>query len=334
MQTPDSDIFTLSCCLEHENHTRQKILAVLADLGFDMVCPESTNNANCRLRRGAQQVYLCLVDSTTMILDRAFDGLSPNDILITDNDFAIQPRGQLYRLPDSWLGIYAHQPVIRCECPDRPFTLAINRSSPARLWVFLSMLGQDLPGYMNYNGQSNDRGQSSGHQQIARDWDRIVLARSQVESTYRQLQDHWPYSNHSLDHDQALQSGLLNMVMETYYQAITITHSEKIFRALVSSRPWTVYGNRHLVRRLSDLGFDVLADLVAHDHYDALAHSQLKLQAYLDVSLQAAQSLEWSQIRDRCWTAATHNRALLARWRATWEDDLDQWLSLLRQCLA
>lgn len=108
--------------------------------------------------------------------------------------------------------------------------------------------------------------------------------------------------------------------------------SEKIFRALQTPMPWTVYSATGAVEYLKSLNFDVLEDLIDHGynaiHQDS-PYGLAKIAGFVDSSLRNVtrlQNLDIEQIKQRCCQAAIHNQSVLAQMRSQWPKDFAQWL--------
>jgi hypothetical protein len=122
-------------------------------------------------------------------------------------------------------------------------------------------------------------------------------------------------------------------VVETYAGDHTIAFSEKIFRALVSPAPWTVYSAFGAVNYLKQLGFDVLDDIVDHTYnlitQDDTPHGIKKVETFISSNIrlyQELQKLNFEQVKKRCQQAAIHNQQRLAELQQQWPADFAQWL--------
>jgi hypothetical protein len=115
--------------------------------------------------------------------------------------------------------------------------------------------------------------------------------------------------------------------METYSQDNAVALSEKIFRALVTPRPWVIYAGRHAVARLRQLGFDVLDDLVDHWEYENLTSRDLmKYQIMVSVALRTVNlHPDNIDLQTRLVQAAVHNQATLQHMRSRLAGDLGNW---------
>jgi hypothetical protein len=139
--------------------------------------------------------------------------------------------------------------------------------------------------------------------------------------------------NHTLTVEQAHMSAFLTLVIETYADDFVIALSEKIFRALVSPTPWTVFAAPNTVSYLQSLGFDVLDDIIDHS-YDTVTHTfsldrNEKIVGYITngfVNYDNLRKQPINKLTARCQKAATHNQELLARMQQQWPADFAAWL--------
>jgi hypothetical protein len=148
------------------------------------------------------------------------------------------------------------------------------------------------------------------------------------------LQDIIPIRNHNLTIEQAHVNSWINVVVETYAGDHTIAFSEKIFRALVTPAPWTVYSALGAVNYLKKLGFDTLDDIVDHSYnlvtQDDTINGIKKIQAFITSNLALYQQLQrqdFNWVKARCYQAATHNRQHLSKLQQQWPLDFATWLS-------
>jgi hypothetical protein len=124
---------------------------------------------------------------------------------------------------------------------------------------------------------------------------------------------------------------IVGPVVETYSGNDNIAFSEKIFRALVTPVPWTVYSATGAVEYLKTLGFDVLDDLVDHGYnnvYQDAPHGLQKIKAYINASIDSYNQLKtgnFEQIKARCLQAAQHNQQLLNSLQQQWPLAFANW---------
>lgn len=346
-----SEIHRATEYLYQEENTRVEIIDICQSHGFKPVNPDLPDTVNQVLSNGVQKIYISLVDDIRGINVENLGSLDHNDIVITDNFFYRPLRAQVLYLPRSWYGIYHYVPKIDHD-PDRILTLALNRANPERVHIFLDtvqmlkhpslFVDEDMSHtYINFNCvpkevslpdecSLEDKIQE-WHRQYQQIWFDDI---GYIEPFYQQLSESGkiPFRNHDLTFDQAQNRGLLNMVIETYSFDEAVSFSEKTFRALLTPRPWSLFGSRYLIGHLRNLGFDVMDDILDHRH-DELPMNQLKLTEYVRNSIHQAHYLKWELVADRCHRAAQHNQDLLQSWKQQWPEDFIAWKSSLLELL-
>jgi hypothetical protein len=83
------------------------------------------------------------------------------------------------------------------------------------------------------------------------------------------------------------------------------------------------------VARLRSLGFDTLDDVVDHQ-YDRLIEAHHKIPVFVDAAIATIKMLKqhnWTELSQRCASAAAHNQQLLAKMKSAWPADFDCWLN-------
>ena len=324
--TYQGEIFVKSQCLSHEQALVDQLRSLLACSGY-----QSVDRQRYKWRSKSQRVFLAIVDDVESLnTHQQLDFLSTfgdQDIIITDNWFRVPTFARVISLPDSWFGIYAYQPNISGIQPSRPYALAVNRIDFGRTQILLELQrrGYLSSGHVNFNCASHE---SQTDQQKQLLWSNNC---QQVDQSYPDiyqsgidtLTSQMPFCNHAFEIDDVYQHSMLTMVIETYSSDTAVALSEKIFRALVTPRPWTVFGGVGTVQRLQRLGFDVLEDVVDHSYNDATTD---RLIEFINASEYHWRNLVWSNIETRCQQAADHNQTLLARFRQQWPLDFAQWL--------
>ena len=324
--TYQSEIFVKSQCLDLEYSLIEELRSALTSAGY-----YSTDQRRFIWQRDQQRVWLAIVDdieSISVDWHEDFLGtLTHDDTVITDNFITRPVRARIIPLPNSWFGIYAYEPAPVTDTPDRDYTLAINRIDSVRATILLEMQQwrhlSGTQGYVNFNCANHDTDQTT--EQKRELWHRAVEdIRTWHEGRYDQamadIPTLIPFRNHDLEIDAVMQQGMLNMIVETYSSDYTVAISEKIFRALVTPRPWTVFGGIWTVERLEQLGFDCLRDIVLHKT-DPLKSNEHKIREYVRNSADHWKQLVWSEIQDRCTQAAQHNQQRLAEMRQQWTVD-------------
>lgn len=286
-------------------------------------------------QRDNRRVFLSIVDDFESFNDpyqQDFLGtLTENDFIITDNWFNRPVRATLLTLPISWFGIYSYVPSAIVDKPSKKFSLPINRIDYNRFRMFLEFARTECindDGLINFNcAYHTDTDQTSDKQAtVDAHWDfvddRFKLIYKKV---YNDFRDRMPFRNHELSIDQQTQEALINIVVETYVGSQSIAFSEKTFRALVTPRPWMLFGGTWSVAKLESLGFDCLRDIVGHDT-DGLTIENRKLEKFVEASSNNWKKLEWENISIRCSKAAKHNQDLLKKMRKRWPADFANWL--------
>ena len=338
-ETYQGEIFVKSGCLDHEYHLLESIRDQLAKTGWISQDPR-------RLiwQRDHRRAWLAIVDDIESIPEHPHEDflatLGHDDLVITDNFIARPVRARVIELPRSWFGIYAYRPEITVDEPDRDYGFAVNRLDAVRAQILLEMQQwrhlSGVQGYVNFNCASHALDQT--YQQKRELWTRVCEdLRSWHEDRYdraiRDIDTLIPFRNHDLELEQVMQRSLLNVIVETYSSDYSVSVSEKIFRALVTPRPWTVFGGMWTVARLEQLGFDCVRDLVDHKT-DAMKSTEDRIKEFVRNSANHWRSLVWSEIKHRCEQAAQHNQAVLASMREQWPTDQARFLQELQPLLA
>jgi len=330
------EIWTQSGCLDFENTFVKMVEQMLIVAGY------RRSNNHMIWQKHQQRVYIAVVDDVVRFASQdqsAFDLFGHRDILVTDNWISQPIQAQICALPKSWTGIYSYIPAsIDHAIPTRNFGFCVNRLDHERLAVFcelarISRLEQDV--YGNVNCESHDQNLSDHQKQEAAHeifQSMQTPIQHSIDATYWKIKRQLPFRNHNLSVEQVHGASRINIVMETYCQDHTVALSEKIFRALVTPRPWVVYAGRYAVARLRQLGFDVLDDLVDHNNYDDLtSRDQLKYQAIVSTALDTVNT--HSDAVGRCQQAAEHNQQLLAHYRSQLAVDMGTWFQDFAQKL-
>lgn len=325
-QTYQGEIFVKSSCLDHEYQLLTSIRDILALAGWHPQDPRSLI-----WHRGDQRVWLAIVDDIESIPQEPYEDflatLTHRDTVITDNFISRPVRARVIELPRSWFGIYAYRPEITADEPDRDYGFAVNRIDSVRTQILLEMQQwrhlSGVQGYVNFNCASHalDQTYQQKHDlwknicEDLRAWhgDRYDRAMQDIDSLI-------PFRNHDLELEQVMQRSLLNVIIETYSSDYSVSVSEKIFRALVTPRPWTVFGGMWTVARLEQLGFDCLRDIVDHKT-DAMKSTEDRIKEFVRNSANHWRNLVWDEIRDRCHQAAKHNQGLLEKLGQKWTLD-------------
>lgn len=336
------EIFQKSQCIWHENVMLDWMRSQFQHLGY-----HSLGGSNKSWQRDDKTVIACVVDDITTCSDSA-DPYVPalwNDrvTVLTDNRITCPTRYPVYQLPDSWFGIYAHDPVDRLWQPHRRFNFSVNRLDLKRMSLFLEyrkrlpwVVDRDSMDYVNFNCWAWDGDNSSLdglRQNFEATYDRLV---PHVKSVHQITKDtdipDMPWRNHDLNLEIGMHRAWVNMVIETYSSDSVIALSEKTFRALVTPAPWMLYSGRYTVAYLESLGFDCLSDIVDHN-YDAMIETRTvdygdKIVDWFwqaNENYARLQSQDFKHLSYRCQQAAAHNRTLLKKFRAAWPRDFAEW---------
>jgi hypothetical protein len=330
-------VFRESRCLDKENSYKSTLINLLLDLGYQQ------ENFDIFVR-DTKCVILALVDDVEHVnyqfKDSFLHTLTSETTVITDGWINIdQPAFNVLRLPDSWYGIYSFDPDISVvHKPIRSYSLCVNRIEPLRQLIFLLLAKDGLldRGHVNFN---------CNHPSIPKDCDDATLRQHRQDVWSNNLKEvnrlHWddfgddirsyadamPWRNHKLLHDQVYMMSGLNIVLETYYSDYSVSFSEKIFHALVSPRPWTLFAGSGAAARLQNLGFEVYHDLVPHHRYDNVSLLQGKIKAFYDVTKSLVYNQTLDRSIDRCQSGARHNIALLKHMQTAWPGDFANWLN-------
>jgi len=329
----ESEVFAKSQCIWRENSFVDFLRTLLDSHGY--VAQDERRFVWQKFQR---RIYIAIVDDINQLnyntSDSFIDSLTSDDIVITDSWFNRPARCQIIQLPNSWFGIYAYQPSELCAVPDRDYSMPINRIDFNRMHLMLDMHSKGLitdQTYVNFNcARHTDKGDVQDQKDLwDSNWQNIP---GNYKDTYQQsfdeLREAMPFKNHSLDIDTMSQSGLVNIVVETYNSDHSVSLSEKIFRALVTPRPWRLLSGTWSVARLKSLGFDTLDDIVSHDT-DGLHSEECKIEKFVDSCRTTITSLEWESIESRCKQAAAHNQDLLFWYRSQWANEIGPWMNLL-----
>jgi hypothetical protein len=348
-----SQIFDRSQCLQRERAMTDFIRQILQDHGY-----QSRDENPWILHKDQKRAIIAVVDDAEQANadghEDFLSSLTANDIVITDNLITRPLLAQTIRLPDSWFGIYSHRPDAIIDLPDRAFTMPINRIDFNRTLLLLRMqlYGHLNHGYVNFNCSNHDGDQT--HEEKQRLWrlncDSITEWQGdKYQKCINSLSPKMPLRNHDQDHDVVCQSGGLNVVVETYSSDYSISFSEKIFRALVTPRPWTMLAGTWAVARLQRMGFDVMSDVIDHSRYDGLRMVDDKIAIFVDTchrhwgqwpkdrldhrSLMSYQRWYRRYVLPRAQRAAQTNQMLLEKFRRDWYRDFPRWITDLHNAL-
>lgn len=328
-----SEIWTKTNCLSREESVNQQLFDYLANKGY-------VQTDHFRIwKKSNQTVIVCLVDdirscSTDYHTDTPYL-FDTNTTVITDNHLTCPSTFKVINLPVSFFGIYHYIPDQQYWMPDRDFGFQVNRIDPRRfqLMIDLSWRTKLDSGYVNFNCEDRQSINLTAQQAFEQYWVHVSAEQKQkYQRVYSNLVSLMPYKNYDLDFDHAPLKSWINIVVETYSSDNVITLSEKIFRALVTPAPWTVYSGRYTVAYLESLGFDCMSDIIDHNHYDRLKEVENKLQIFNWKSLEIVKDLKQhgvDAVRQRCVQAAQNNCRLLDIMKQRWPTEFTQWFDNL-----
>lgn len=343
--TYQDEVFVKSQCIWHENTLLDFFSHNLTSLGW-VQNPEDkkfwTKNNRKLVICLVDDIVSCNVNGTTVPYQ--FDS---DTMVITDNWISVPTIYPVQRLPESFFGIYYHQPSLSDWVPNRRFCFSQRRLDSKRLILFLEIMyraemiiNSEKLDYINFNcwswGGTNDSnsGLQSNYQRALDALPDLVKQLYQETST--RLKPQIPFSNHTLSHEEMYMNAWMNMVVETYSSDTTVALSEKLFRALCLPAPWMVYGGKHIIAWLRSMGFDTLDDIIEH-RYDTMIEQETV--AYgdkpCDWIYEGAETVDrlkqqnFDDIKNRCQQAAEHNRNLLLKMKQRWPSDFAVWWAQL-----
>ena len=342
----DGEVFQQSRCIWHENTMMDFFRSQLTMLGY-----HSTSDSNKVWARGSRQVIVCLADDVFTCRPYDRPGTMPDawdtaTTVITDNAITCATQYQVCQLPDSYFGIYNYQPELNQWQPERRFNFSVNRLDAKRLQLFLELttrtlypnsrifdLERDL---VNFNcwhwGSKNDSPAAFQHS-FSQEFSYVP---DTLQHVYRAAYEHMlplmPYRNHEYSLEQSHVRAWLNMVIETYSSDSCIALSEKTFRALVTPVPFMLYAGRYTTARLTQMGFDLMPDLVKHrtdfnleKQTGEFGDRMVDFVRDAHESVEAIKQRPFEQIQQRCQAAAAHNQQRLAEMKQAWPADFAQW---------
>jgi hypothetical protein len=325
-------IWTKSSCLQQEDRANQQVFDYLRSCGY-------VQTDHFRIwKKHTKTVIVCLVDDIRSCsqdyhvdLPYLFDA---STTVITDNYLTCPSRFTVIQLPSSFFGIYSHTPEEQSWTPDRDFAFQVNRVDPRRFQLMIDLAWRTRldSGYINFNCVDRYNQQLSPQEAFAQYWPNVDPAGQKYLSTYERILPMMPFKNYEFDFDSIPYRVWINIVVETYASDTVVSVSEKIFRALVTPAPWTVYSGRYTVAYLESLGFDCMSDIIDHNHYDRLKEVEDKLKIFNWKSLEIVAKLKELGVeltRQRCLQASQHNQKLLASLKEQWPTDWTQLLDTL-----
>jgi hypothetical protein len=326
------EIWKKSRCLEHEHRVNQQIFNCLQDLGY-----QKTDHFRI-WKKNHRTVIVCLVDDLRSCsndyhvdLPYLFDR---NTTVITDNYLTCPSIFSAILIPTNFFGIYSYIPEQTSWRPDRDFAFQINRIDPRRFKLMLDLLWRSHArvGYVNFNCEDRVNTKFTSAQAFEQFLSSLGTNEQKYLSVYERLREQVPIKNYDIAFDLVPYRSWLNIVVETYSSDTVVSVSEKIFRALVTPAPWTVYSGRYTVARLESLGFDCMSDMVDHNHYDRLKEVENKIPVFNWKSLEIVdhlKSLGEPAVQERCIRASQHNQSILSGMSQRWPEEFSNWLDTL-----
>lgn len=348
-QTQHGEIFVKTQCMRHEHALYNLLSSMIDHLGYQQV--GFLNRQWLRSQKKdfwheRRQAVVSLADSFGLCGDAAREPkqwFNKNDVVITDNHALFDPEYTICQTPISYFGIFNYVPQNQEFQPQRRFGLSVNRFDFQRQLILLELLRQSdgidkvlTQDYINFNvwgPQSNNNSISDIHQTFVDAWRNKTMSMPHYDLYYNQALEVVPIRNHSLAVEQAHVGAWLTLVVETYADDYVIALSEKIFRALVTPAPWTVFSAPKTVSYLKSMGFDVLDDLIDHS-YDDATHTfsqkgNKKIISYITNSFanyENLRKLPLDKLKRRCQQAAMHNQMLLNSMQKQWPSDFAAWI--------
>lgn len=338
-QTHQGEVFVKTRCMQHEHAVHNFLASLLENLGY-----HQTGEFKRQWLKTPKKSVVCLADSFGVCSSNLLEPVTwfdKNTVVLTDNRILFEPQYKVFELPSSYFGIYNYVPNNQHFCPVRRFGFSVNRFDHQRQLMLLELVQQSggvdsvlTQDYINFNvwdPSGPNQTLADLQQTFAKAWQLLGTQALQYQDYHDQLVSILPIRNHALSVEQVHVSVFLNLVVETYADNATIALSEKIFRALVTPAPWTVYASTNTVNYLRSLGFDVLDDLVDHSYnkqhpFDTIPE---KISKYISASISVYNKLSkqsMHQLTARCQQAAKTNQAVLKNLQQQWPADFAAWL--------
>lgn len=328
-----TEIWTKSQCLAHEDRANQQIVEQLIKYGY-----KPTDHVRI-WKKQDHTVIVCLVDDIRSCSHDYHTDLpylfGQSTLVITDNYFSCPTVFDVATLPCSFYGIYYYVPEQYSWTPDRDFGFQVNRIDPRRFQLMIDLAWRTRldSGYINFNCEDRAQPELSAQQAFEQFWPGVDdEAKSYMKVGYERLRHTMPYRNYNFEFDSIPYRVWINLVVETYASDNVVSVSEKIFRALVTPAPWTVYSGRYTVAWLESLGFDCMSDMIDHNYYDQLKEVENKLKIFNLISLEIVKHLKQlgvEPVRQRCIQASQHNQQLLKQMNQQRHSEFSNWIDSL-----
>jgi hypothetical protein len=243
---------------------------------------------------------------------------------------------RVWRVPDSFFGIYHSTVTPPAWHPERDYVFSINRLDTMRMKLFLELAKRVhlKYGFVNFNGLSRFHGQQFDPTDVPAEnfeaqWQSLSDEdREQWRASHRLLAPMMPVKNYDLPHHEIYHRGQVVIDCETYAGDNSIAFSEKIFRLLSQPVPWNCYAGRYAMAWLRSMGFDIVDDVMDHAHFDGLKETENKCRIFIWKSLsniQLVKNQSSPNIVQRYQQAAQHNRDLLHGMSQRWPSEIEAW---------
>lgn len=336
----DSEVFTQSKCIQHENRITDFFRSTFEMLGY-----KSVHESDKIYQKNNRKAVVCLVDDVFTVSRFKHDEspylFDPSTTVISDTFVCTPTVYKLRRLPDSFYGIYYYEPDARVWNPTKNFTYSVNRIDDKRIRLFLEL--SRTCGDMKLNNVNFNCWHWSSPNQTTEDFQQNFTNsfNSLGDSTRALFQDFFEYylpqmplRNYEGDLETAHVGSWLNIIVETYSSDTTIAFSEKVFRALVTPAPWMLWAGRNAIAHLQSLGFDTVPDYMDL-YYDRLSELETdnkhesKFVQFVNIAknmVEHLQTLPFDQLSERFKQAAEHNQRILKEMKDRWPSDFAEWL--------
>lgn len=272
-------------------------------------CQEKEDNIRKQIQQCRPDAHVQLVDCLQIETDKP---------VITDNYF-LDRREAEYLFPEFW-HIYHTNEVLDNEDPIYDLNCLMNRISGERLFLLYKMYNRGLlfnpQCIVSFNCLYHTFDPSIEQRQEFFEQVHKEIDISGWDWAFNDLKPKMPIiSEH--DPDTAAMLSKLTIVVESYVSDSVIAFSEKIFRALITPRPWVLFCSPGSVKLLRDSGFDVLDSCVNHS-YDEIVNQEERMNAMLN----SASGFEFNYKAAK--SAAEYNRNHLYKLGLGWEKKVAQ----------
>lgn len=328
-------IWRATQCLAKEHSVMEHFRVQLSGLGWQ--CEDDHGKF---WRRGDQRVIVVLVDDVRSThSDKSIDLPYLHDAdttIITDTRINCPTMYRVWRLPDSFFGIYHTDAAAPAWHPERDYVFSINRLDTMRMKLFLELAKRVhlRHGWVNFNGLSRFHGNQFDPTDLPQanfeaQWQSLGDEdREQWRASHRLLSMMMPVKNYDIAHHDIYHRGHNVIECETYAGDNSIAFSEKIFRLLTQPVPWNCYAGRYGMAWLRSMGFDIVDDVMDHAHFDGLKETENKCRIFIWKSLsniQLIKSQDQERITQRFQKACDHNRNLLSGMAQRWPQEFQSW---------